>query len=163
MWLSGKESTCKAGDPGSIPGLGRSLGGRHGNLFQNSWLENPMDRGACRATVHGVTKSQTRLKLLSTQHPLGLPTLSQMPRFHSFLWLIFHYMCMLHLYPFIYYGHLGLLPYLATVDIAAVNRGVHTSFQISVFYFFRRTRSGIVHLYIRSFFKFFEESPYTFP
>ena len=54
----GKESTCNAGDLGSIPGLGRSLGGGHGSPLQYSCLENPMDRGA---TVHGVTKSQTRL------------------------------------------------------------------------------------------------------
>ena len=37
----GKESTCNAGDLGSIPGLGRSLGGGHGDPFQYSWLENP--------------------------------------------------------------------------------------------------------------------------
>ena len=43
-------------DVGSIPGLGRSPGGGHGNLFQYSCLENPMDRGAWRATVHGVAK-----------------------------------------------------------------------------------------------------------
>ena len=60
-----KESTCNvgdAGDMGSIPGSGRSLGGEHGNPLQYSCLENPMDRGAWRATVHGVAKSQTRLK-----------------------------------------------------------------------------------------------------
>ena len=61
----GKESACNAGDIGLIPGLGRSLGGGHGNPFQYSCLENPMDRGAWRATVHAVTKSQTRLKRLS--------------------------------------------------------------------------------------------------
>ena len=44
-------------DTGSIPGSGRSSGGRHGNPLQDSCLENPMDRGAWRATVHGVTKS----------------------------------------------------------------------------------------------------------
>ena len=52
----------KAGDirgTGSIPRLGRSLGGRHGNPLRYSCLENPMDGGAWRATVHGVTKSQT--------------------------------------------------------------------------------------------------------
>ena len=52
-------------DMGSIPGLGRSRGGGHGNPLQYSWLENPMDRGAWRATVHGVAKSQTWLKRLS--------------------------------------------------------------------------------------------------
>ena len=57
----GKESTCNAGDLGSIPGLGRSPGGGHGNLLQYSCLENPMDRGAWWATVHGVAKNRTRL------------------------------------------------------------------------------------------------------
>ena len=46
-------------DVGSIPGSGRSPGGRHGNPFQYSCLENFMDRGAWWATVHRVTKSQT--------------------------------------------------------------------------------------------------------
>ena len=49
-------------DMGSVFGLGRSPGGGHGNLLQHSCLENPMDRGAWRATVHGVGQSQTRLK-----------------------------------------------------------------------------------------------------
>ena len=49
------------GDPGWIPGFGRSPGGGHGNPFQYSCLENPMDRGAWRATVHGVTKNRTQL------------------------------------------------------------------------------------------------------
>ena len=56
-----KESACNAGDPGSIPGLGRSSEGGNGNLLQYSCLENPMDRGTWQATVHGVTKSWTRL------------------------------------------------------------------------------------------------------
>ena len=50
-----------AGDAGLIPGWGRSPGVGNGNPLQYSCLENPMDRGAWRATVHGVTKSQTRL------------------------------------------------------------------------------------------------------
>ena len=49
-------------DASSVPGLGRSRGGGHGNPFQSSCLENPMERGAWWATVHGVAKSQTRLK-----------------------------------------------------------------------------------------------------
>ena len=48
-------------DPGSVPGSGRSPGGGHGNSLEYSCLENPMDRGAWRATVHVVTKSQTQL------------------------------------------------------------------------------------------------------
>ena len=64
-----KDSPANAGDIGdmvSIPGLGRSLGGGHGNPLQYSRLENPKDRGAWRATVHKVAKSQTQLKRLST-------------------------------------------------------------------------------------------------
>ena len=51
---------------GSIPGSGRSLGERNGNPLQYSCLENPTNRGAWWATVHGVTKSQTRLSTHST-------------------------------------------------------------------------------------------------
>ena len=47
---------------GLISGLGRSPGGGHGNPLQYSCLENPMDRGAWWATVHGVAKSWTQLK-----------------------------------------------------------------------------------------------------
>ena len=57
------ESTFIAGDLGSIPGSGRSPGERNGNLLQHSCLENPVDRGAWRATVHRVTKSRTRLSV----------------------------------------------------------------------------------------------------
>ena len=53
-------------DTGSVPGSGRSPGGEHGNPLQHSCLENPMDRGAWWATVHGVTESQTRLEQLNT-------------------------------------------------------------------------------------------------
>ena len=61
QWLSGKESSCKAGaaeNTGSIPGWGRSPGGGHGNSLLYPLLENPMDRGAWYATVYGVAKSQ---------------------------------------------------------------------------------------------------------
>ena len=53
----GKESSCNAGDLGSIPGSGRSSGEGNGNPLQYPCLENPMDRGAWQATVHGVAKS----------------------------------------------------------------------------------------------------------
>ena len=56
-----KESSYNAGDPGLIPGLGRCPGQGNGNPLQYSCLENSMDRGAWRATVHGVVKSQTWL------------------------------------------------------------------------------------------------------
>ena len=58
---AGKESTCNVGDLSSIPGLGWSLEEILGNPLQYSCLENPMDRRAWRATVHGVTQSWTRL------------------------------------------------------------------------------------------------------
>ena len=57
----GKESACNVGDLGSKPGLGRSPGEENGYPLWYSCLENPMDRGAWQTTVHGVTKSQTRL------------------------------------------------------------------------------------------------------
>ena len=59
--LDAKESACNVGDLGSIPGLGRSPGEGNGNPLQYSCLENSMDRGAWRATVHGVSKSETQL------------------------------------------------------------------------------------------------------
>ena len=52
----GKESACNAGDLGSTSGSGRSPGGGNGNPLQHSCLENPMDRGAWRAAVHGVAR-----------------------------------------------------------------------------------------------------------
>ena len=58
----GKESAWQEGDVASIPKLGRSPGEGNGNPLQYSCLENPMDRGAWRATVLGVAKSQTQLR-----------------------------------------------------------------------------------------------------
>ena len=57
----GKESACNEEDLGSVPGLGRSLGERHCYPLPYSCLKNSTDRGAWQATVHGVTKSWTRL------------------------------------------------------------------------------------------------------
>ena len=51
-----KETTCNSGEPGSIPGPGRSPGGGNSNTFQYSCLENPMDRGAWWVTDHGVQR-----------------------------------------------------------------------------------------------------------
>ena len=56
-----KEFACNVGDLGLIPGLRRSPGEENGNPLQYSCLENPMNRGAWWVTVHGVSKSQTRL------------------------------------------------------------------------------------------------------
>ena len=64
-----KNLSANAGDirdVGLIPGLGRSPGGEHSNSLQYFCLENPADGGAWWATVHGVTKSRTQLKQLST-------------------------------------------------------------------------------------------------
>ena len=58
----GKESAGNAGDLGLIPGSGRSSGEGNGYPLQYSCLENSMDRGAWQATVHAVTKKQTRLR-----------------------------------------------------------------------------------------------------
>ena len=57
----GKESACNVRDLGSIPELGKSPQGRHGNPLQYSCLENPTDRGFWWATVHGVAKNWTQL------------------------------------------------------------------------------------------------------
>ena len=59
--LAGKESACNVGDLGLIPGLGGSPEEGKGYLFQYSCLGNPMDRRACQAIVHGVTKSWMQL------------------------------------------------------------------------------------------------------
>ena len=69
-WHGGKESACNAGDTreaSSIPGLGRCPGEGNSNPLQYSCLENPRDRGAWRAIVHGATKSWTQLSKW-TQH-----------------------------------------------------------------------------------------------
>ena len=58
---AGKESACKEGDPGLISGLGRSPGEGNGSPLQYACLENPMDRGAWRATVHGESHGERSL------------------------------------------------------------------------------------------------------
>ena len=58
-WLRSKESTCNAGDPGSVPGSRRSPGEGNGKSLQYSCLGNRVDRGAWWATVHGVAKNLT--------------------------------------------------------------------------------------------------------
>ena len=60
----GKEPTCNAGNTGLIPGSGRSPEGRNANLLQYSCLENPMDRGAWGAIVHGVAKESATIKVI---------------------------------------------------------------------------------------------------
>ena len=73
MGLEVKNSSANAEDikdADLIPRCGRSPGGGHGNSLQSSCLENPMDRGAWQATVHGVAKNQTRLSDFTLQHYL---------------------------------------------------------------------------------------------
>ena len=62
LWLRGKEPTCSAGDGRLIPGSGRFPGEGNGSPLQYSCLGNPMDGGAWRATICGVTVSWTRLR-----------------------------------------------------------------------------------------------------
>ena len=62
-----KSWLANSGDVGSIPGLGRSPAGGNGNPLQCSWLENPMDRGAWWATVHGVAKELNTTEWMSSQ------------------------------------------------------------------------------------------------
>ena len=68
--------SANAGDMGSVPvGSGRSPGGGHGNPLQYSCLENPIDRGAWWATVHGVEKSRTQLCKQTTSCDAKIPVL----------------------------------------------------------------------------------------
>ena len=66
-----KKLPANAGDVSLIPGLGKSPGEGNGNLFQYSWLENPMDREACWAIVHGVTKELDMTEQLNNRNRNG--------------------------------------------------------------------------------------------
>ena len=68
LWLSSKEYTCDSRDLGLIPGLGRPPGEGNGNPLQCSCLGNLMGRGAWRAIVHGITRSQTWLSNWACMH-----------------------------------------------------------------------------------------------
>ena len=82
MDLSGgsdsKESACSARDPGLMPVSGRSPGEGNGNPLQCSYLEDPMDRGAWWATVHGVAKSYTPERLSTSTLKIKLVHFSSM-------------------------------------------------------------------------------------
>ena len=67
----GKESACNSGDPGSIFGSERSPGEGNGYSLQHSCLEDPMDRGAWQATVHGVAKKLDSTEELTLEIPSG--------------------------------------------------------------------------------------------
>ena len=80
MELKVKNSPASAEDlrdMGSIPGLGRSPGGGQGSPLQYLCLENPIDRGVWWATVHGIAKSQTQLKQLSSHTRNNLESLAK--------------------------------------------------------------------------------------
>ena len=104
-----KESTCSVGDPGSIPGSWKSPGEWSGNPLQYSCLENPLDRGTCQATVHGVTTSWTRLNDFTWY--INNKDLDFFLPFFLFLdWITFQYMAVsLLIYPFISWGTFGFL------------------------------------------------------
>ena len=135
VWLNSKESACgtrDTGDTDSVPGLGRSPEGGHGNMLQYSCLENPKERGAWPATVHGVARSQTQLSnFTSLQLVLteqlhfnlfqGSSMLQQMAGFPSFRAKY----SIIHTHPPYppLSGCSGCFCILATVSSAAVKRG----------------------------------------
>ena len=96
-----KESACQGvrgiRDVGSIPGSEGSPGEGNGNPFQYSYLENSMDKGAWRAIVHGVTKSQTQLSNCTCTQ-----TYLSKNKFKFYFSLLFHNICrlQLHLSPY---------------------------------------------------------------
>ena len=76
-----KNLPASAGDAGLLPGLGRSPGEGNGNPLQYSWLENPIDRGACQAIIHGVAKSPAWLsdRTRTTKYEIKQWELSSVP------------------------------------------------------------------------------------
>ena len=88
-WLSGKESPASTGDTkdmGSIPGSGSSTEEGNGNPLQYSCLENPIDRGAWQAAVHGITKRWTRWSTHTQKVKLGLSEIEEAKHHnHSFI------------------------------------------------------------------------------
>ena len=92
-WLSGKESTCSEGDTVSIPGLGRSHGEGNGNPLPYSCWDDPMDREAWQATVHGVAKSQTQVSNWALTQTFGGEIFFNVALYvcmyvHVYLWLL---------------------------------------------------------------------------
>ena len=82
-WLSHKEFACNSGDQGSIPGSGRSPGEGNGYPLQYSCLENPMDREAWWATVHGITEESDRTQRLEQQQHQNSVTLENYKEIHK--------------------------------------------------------------------------------
>ena len=118
----------KAGDVSSIPGLGRYTREGNGHPLQYSHLENPTDRGAWQATVHGVTRVRQDL---ATEHTQTV--------FHCVYWYI-------HLTFFIHSsvdGPLGYFHVLAIVKNTVINIGVHLSFELAFLFLSDISRSRI--------------------
>ena len=111
----GKASAYNVGDPGSIPGSGRSLGKGNGNPLQYSFLENPMDGGIWQATVHGVTESDTTEQLHF--------------HFHIYIIYTFHILFM-HLSVD---GFWDCFYMLAIMNNAAMNTNIQVSLLVSFF------------------------------
>ena len=89
QWVKNPPANAgRGGDAGLILGLGRSPGERHGNPLQYSCLENPTDRGAWKAIVYRVAKSQTLLKQLCMQCPSDLKIGKHMTGRHQIIWLL---------------------------------------------------------------------------
>ena len=87
--LDCEESDYNAGDRSSVPEVGRSLRGEHGNLLKYTCLENPMDRGARQDTVHGVAKSWTRLSNWAWMHASPREKYIQIHLWTSWVWWVF--------------------------------------------------------------------------
>ena len=153
-----KNPPANSGDirhAGSTLGLGRSPGVGNGNPLQYSCLENPMDRRAWKATVHGVPKSQTRLKWFSMHIYLSIYPLNGSQPFCGEGACItqWNYEPYCAGPPKIYHilfihssvdGHLGCFHVLPNVNCAAMNTGVHVCFWIRIFIFSgTMLRSGI--------------------
>ena len=133
----------------SIPGSGKSPGGGHGNPLQYSCLENPMDRGAWWAAVHMVTKSQIRLKKLSTHARISLDSslVVDSPSIFSLGGTYFFPLKdpgIMKLWPALFFFSLALFP-LSSVSLQTgihiklsvcfiVNQTVLTSFKICSFF-----------------------------
>ena len=78
---AGKEPACNAGDPGLIPVLGRSPGEGNGNSLQNYCLDNPKDRGAWWAMIHGIPKSWDMTEQLTVHYSQSVQSLSRVQLF----------------------------------------------------------------------------------
>ena len=127
-----KASAYNTGDPGSMPGSGRSPGEGNGSPLQSSCLENRMDGGAWWATVRGVAKTQTWLKWLST---------------HTHYSLVYTYYIFSRLSAD---GHLDCSHILTSANDVAMNIGVHVYFWTNSCFFWIPTLTGTAGPYSSS-------------